>query len=133
MNTDFFPWKNEYGLGIEEIDNQHRKLIALINKLYEAFIKRSEKENMNTFLKEMLDYARYHFETEEKYFQKIDYPKASEHIKLHNDFEAKAIEFRHRFRLGDTITSTLMKFLRDWLKYHILKSDREYAEFLKSK
>jgi hemerythrin len=132
MIVDFFIWKESYNLGIEEIDHQHRVLVNLINRLYESFMKREEKENMHNILKEMLDYAHYHFETEEKLFQQIAFPIAAEHIKLHNDFEARTIEFRHRFRQGNTITSMLMKFLRDWLTSHILKADREYADFIKS-
>ncbi|MFO7658612.1 MAG: bacteriohemerythrin [Bacteroidales bacterium] len=132
MNSAFFPWKDEYATGIEVIDNQHKKLIELIDRLYSSFMQRSEKEHMQHILKEVLDYANYHFDTEAELMRKHNYPKTSEHISIHDAFVATAIEFRHKHRYGGVVTSSLMNFLRTWLNDHILRADRDYIPYIKN-
>jgi hemerythrin len=131
MQKNFFPWKDNYSLGIEEIDNQHKKLFLLINQLYTSFIEKKSDEVLNEILKELLDYARYHFDTEEKFLNEINYPKIKEHTAIHEDFTSKAVEFRHSFRKGSIITSSVMNFLRKWVSDHILIADRDYMNHLK--
>lgn len=126
---EFFPWKNDYCLGNEIIDDQHKKLFQLINGLYTSFIDKSSDEKLKEILKELLDYARYHFETEENFLKEISYPKLEEHLALHEAFTSKALEFRHSYRKGGIITSTVMNFLRKWLSEHILNADRDYMNF----
>ncbi|MBN2612300.1 MAG: hemerythrin family protein [Bacteroidales bacterium] len=131
MNSVFFPWKEEYATGIDVIDSQHKRLIELIDKLYNTFMQRSEKEHMQQILKEILDYASYHFDTEATLMRKYNFPKTIEHTAMHDAFAATAIEFRHKHRHGGVITSSLMNFLRTWLNDHILKADREYIPYIK--
>lgn len=129
METAFFPWKDEYNLNIEEIDRQHKKLVSLINDLYNAFFAHTEDQSLHSILNDLLEYTNYHFDSEEKYMEKINYPERESHILLHDTFKEKTIEFRHASRHGKKITSSVTNFLRSWLSDHILKVDRQYAQF----
>ncbi len=132
MSNLFFAWKEEYATGIEVIDSQHKKLVNLIDKLYVTFMEQTERENLDSILQEVLDYAHYHFDTEASLMRKHNFPGIKEHIAQHDAFESKAIEVRHKHRHGGTVTSTLMNFLRNWLNDHILKADREYIPYIKN-
>lgn len=51
-------WRNEYTLGIELIDNQHKKLLEIVNRLYSAFIEKKQSEEVLTVLVELKDYIK---------------------------------------------------------------------------
>ena len=65
----FLEWNDIYSVNIKEIDSQHKNLFSLINKVqFSDKDKPNTKEEINKILDEMNDYAIYHFDTEEKYF-----------------------------------------------------------------
>ena len=72
-------WNEGYSVKIETIDNQHKKLIELINSFYENINNGSNKERLLELIKAMKDYTIYHFSTEEKYLKKVKYPDFNKH------------------------------------------------------
>ena len=92
-------WKNEFSLGISEIDEQHKKILAIINKLHDLFSDKNHQDfkEISRIIKELADYAIYHFQTEEKYFQLFGYEGAEEHIRIHNQYREKIEEWRQRY------------------------------------
>jgi hemerythrin len=127
----FFTWQDNYNLGIQAIDEQHQKLVDIINKFYDAFYKSETNDVMYPILEELIDYTVYHFNTEEDIFLKYNYNQIAAHTELHEQFKKKVLEFQKQFLEGKTITYRVMTFLRDWLTNHILVSDREYADLIK--
>ena len=125
-------WEPAFNLGIPEIDKQHKKIIDLINALNKAFIENVTNEKIGGILDEMKEYANQHFKTEEDLFRKSRFPLMREHIEQHEYFVKKVENFRSNFNQGQPITFRLMKFLRNWWTNHILDSDREYVEIIKS-
>ncbi|OFX26234.1 MAG: hypothetical protein A2041_11695 [Bacteroidetes bacterium GWA2_31_9b] len=129
MKTEFFPWKDEYGVKVKEIDNQHKVLIGMLNKLYDAFMKKEHGEIIGEIIQELTDYAIYHFEVEEKYFKKFNYSDSDNHVKEHRNFSEKVNEFRKEFEKNKSVlTFTIINFLRNWLMNHILVSDKKYSD-----
>ncbi|MBU3160274.1 bacteriohemerythrin [Clostridium frigoris] len=129
-----FVWEDKYKVGIAELDEQHKTLIGLINKLYNAMKQGHGKDVLKSILDDLLGYVKYHFGTEEKYFTKYNYINKNEQIKSHNDFKNTVIEFKKKFEDGNTFISTeLMNFLKNWLGTHILESDMKYGKFLNEK
>jgi hemerythrin len=127
----FFIWKDSYNLGIEIMDDQHKKLVDIINDLYEAFYNSETKDKMQPILRELINYAAYHFKSEEELFNKFNFNQIAEHRGLHEDFKVKVLEFEKQFLAGKTITYRVMTFLREWLTDHILVADKEYADLIK--
>lgn len=130
------PWDDKFALGISEIDEQHKKMLAIINKLNDLFTdkKHEEQAEIDNVIKEMADYAVYHFATEEKYFQLFDYEKAEAHIQIHNQYRAKIEEWRQRYDVSKSkmIFFEISNFLQDWWTWHINNTDRDYVPFLKA-
>lgn len=125
-------WEPAFNLGIEEIDNQHKKIVEFINTLNIAVLDNNSDDKIEGLLDEMSDYAKYHFSVEEDLFRKYDFPLIDEHIVEHEAFIKKVGEFRSKFDQGQSITFRLMSYLRRWLSDHILDSDREYVDVIKS-
>ena len=132
MEEIFLKWQPGFNLGIPEVDKQHKKIIELINDLNQAFIKDNTSKKIGNILDEMSSYATEHFKTEEDLFKKTNFPLSKEHIAQHAYFVNKVEDFKRNFSDGQSITFRLMKFLRSWWTNHILDSDREYVEIIKS-
>lgn len=127
-------WNNNLSVGIAEIDGQHQKLIKLINDLNEAMKVGKGKEITGKIINELTNYTMSHFAAEEKYFAQFAYPDSDAHKSEHTQFVQKVAAFKQDFeqsRVGVTIP--IMNFLSDWLKNHIMGSDKKYEPFLKSK
>ena len=130
----FMEWDDKLSVGIPSIDAQHKNLIALINKLNETMRQGKGSLIIGEVIDELVAYTQTHFRTEEELFALHSYPKAGAHEAEHRDFVAKVGEFRTRFvakRIG--VSVDVLDFLVDWLKGHIMKSDKEYSPFLVGK
>ncbi|HBH71413.1 MAG: Hemerythrin-like protein metal-binding protein [Parcubacteria group bacterium GW2011_GWC1_42_11] len=128
--NDLIAWRESYNLGISEIDPQHQKLIGIINKLYNAMRASTEKEEMQTILKELTDYADYHFSTEEKHFEEFNYVDKVPHTKSHDAYKEKIAQFSKSYESNEsnTLPFDLMDYLGSWWTGHILGEDRKYVE-----
>lgn len=124
-------WNENYSVGVKEIDQQHQQMIGIINRLYEMV----ENKNFNDavvsdILTELVEYADYHFSTEEKYFREFDYPKTESHVEMHNDYRARAGEMKEDYEAGkkNEVLLDLGNFLNGWWTWHINNTDKEYTE-----
>lgn len=126
-----FEWNDNYLTNIKECDDQHKRLVGLINELHEKMKNGESKSYLEKILSELLDYTAYHFLTEESLFERYGYPEAERHIKEHEELTAKAKNFYEKFSKGETsIAISLSLFLKDWLINHTLYSDKKYGLFL---
>jgi len=130
------PWETKFELGISEIDEQHKKMLSIINKLDDMFegIKNDSQVEVDKVIKEMAEYAIYHFATEEKYFNLFDYEKKAEHIKIHDQYRTKIEEWQEKYNESrdNKIFFEISNFLHDWWIWHINNTDRDYVPFMKA-
>lgn len=134
MEKKLITWSEEYELGFKTVDEQHEKLVDLINKLYNAFMLAEANEVISGILDDMLDYTVYHFKAEEDFFEAQGYSDSEKHKKEHELFVEKTKGFVEKFSQNDAdLTYDVMNFLRGWLLAHILGSDKEYSRYFISK
>jgi len=127
-------WGNKLNVDIEEIDNQHKKLVGLVNDLHLAMKERKAKETLGKIIEGLKDYAIVHFATEEKYFDQFNYVNSTSHKREHQGFIDKVNEFNAGFDKGKIMLSMeIMDFLKEWLLNHIQKKDMAYASFFHEK
>lgn len=134
----YIDWDHTWEIGIESIDNQHKMLVNLINKLYENIVFKPEisKDELLYTFQELYDYARYHFETEEAFIKAHAYPKLELHKKSHQTFVKKLDELYQKFEgenqenLKELVLS-IFNFLKNWLFSHIITLDKEIEVYLK--
>ena len=121
-------WKEEYSVGIEEIDDQHQHMVGIINDLF-YIINNKEFDKVDEIYERASQYAKYHFDTEEKYFEEFEYGDTEAHIAQHNKYNEKILEFSKQYNQNDTPMSfQVIDFLEDWWINHIQGVDKKYTE-----
>ena len=127
-------WNNELSVNVQIIDEQHKKLIELINELQEAMKSGKGKDVLGKILTGLITYTAAHFKTEETYFAQYGYPDAENHKKEHLAFVKKVTDFKDGFDKKQlSLTIEIMNFLRDWLQKHIQGTDKGYSKFFNDK
>lgn len=123
-------WTTELSVRNSKIDNEHQRWIELFNNFYTGIAEGKTKERLEELILGMLDYTRYHFNSEETFMQSINYPNIQKHIGEHAAFIKKIEEFHQKFISGKLILSLeVTNFLKTWLVNHIKGSDMQYALF----
>ncbi len=129
MTKDFLKWDDTYSVNIKEIDEQHKELVCELNKLYSAFMNRVHDDKIEKIVLSLIDYAIYHFGTEEKYFHQFKFQYIDEHISEHNEFRKTISFFQDKLEKNKgSLTYEVINFLRDWLMKHIVVSDKKYIK-----
>jgi hemerythrin len=113
-------WSDDLSVEVVEIDEQHKKLVGILNDLHDARRAGHARDKLGEILDGLIQYAAYHFATEEKYFDQFEYPDADAHKRDHQDFVEQVTEFKAGFDKGSALLSvSVMNFLADWAKQHI--------------
>ena len=133
---NFVTWENRYSIGIRIIDDQHKYLLILTNKLYEACRNYGHghtktQEKFRETIQSAVSYVSIHFSTEEKLMDKTNYPGAPAHKLVHKEFIHKVVKNVNDFEGGKTfVPNNFVRFLRDWILEHIAIQDKELGVFL---
>jgi len=127
----WITWSSELALGIDEIDDQHKVLVEILNDVYDAVNSGNKDEKkLKKIVDGMLRYVNFHFVTEEMKMIKSNYGDYKKHKAQHDAFVEKALEFQAAFREGSVnLPENMMNFLKDWLINHIQGTDREYVPY----
>lgn len=127
--NEFIPWKKKFETRVEIIDEQHKKLVGLINLLYDSYMQKKHKEVISDVVAELVDYTVYHFETEEQYFKQFNYENTEAHVKEHQNFTNEVNNFQKKFGENEgVLTTEVLLFLQQWITKHISISDMKYVE-----
>ena len=122
-------WDESYSVKIDEIDQQHKKLVHIINLLHEVVNGKTEQTDPEDILDDLIEYIAIHFRTEEKYLEKLDEEDQVNHLKQHEKFMKQILDFYSDYRKGKiSLNAEMMEFLNGWLNNHIKGSDRDYME-----
>lgn len=125
-------WTNMFSVGIEEIDEQHKTLIGLINQLNHAIKSHHENEVLNSIVNEVFDYTHYHFDHESNMMRTMGYSETEAHVREHDQFIKTLHEFRENFNNGHLeITPEFLTFLKNWLTHHIMVVDKKMGNSIR--
>ena len=130
----FLEWKDEYNIGIKEIDIQHRGIFDMISKLFKTRQYEPEGKFFFLTLDKLQEYAKIHFLTEERYMREAEYPRLIEHQQLHEEFLTEIEKLMRDLEKKDQETENMiLDYLKNWYMSHILGIDRDYEKVLLSK
>lgn len=128
------PWKAEYNLGVPDIDIQHRQLADSLNLAYNSFLNPGHGMIVDEIFKQIEDYTRYHFATEEIKQAKAGFPDCEWHINEHRRFIRQVADLKFKYSKFKTVVDyDLLLLLRDWFMNHTQVEDRKYLPYFKGK
>jgi hemerythrin len=127
-------WTEALSVSIKEFDDQHKKLVAMVNELHSAMGSGKGKEVMGKILDGLVEYTKSHFAAEERLMQKHGYAGYVAHKAQHDALTKQVAELHASVREGKAVvTVDVMNFLKDWLARHIMDTDKKYGPFLNGK
>jgi hemerythrin len=125
-------WSSVYSLGDKRVDIEHQKLFDLANKI--ELCKENEQE-LQKALKELIQYTKYHFKSEEKYMREFHYAHLQEHIRIHEKIVENLntiIKEMHNVPLESTYL-LIRDFIKNGLVGHIIIEDKKVQHFKKNR
>lgn len=127
-------WKEQWSLGVSMIDNQHKELIAILNRML------TDSISIEDILKSFIDYTGKHFYDEELVMHEYEYNKneIAKHKKEHRNFtnmllevSFKVVEVKDDKEELPIIMKKFKKFCFLWFEVHFLEVDKKLADFIK--
>lgn len=130
-------WKEEYEVGVVEIDEQHQKLIDIANRVYELMrneLALDKYDQIVEILQELKEYTVYHFHFEEGLMQKARYKKRFSHKILHQNFlaQVEAVDLSAVDENQDAYLVQIMDFIANWLIDHIVGEDKKVGQSVRA-
>lgn len=130
----FVSWREDLSVGIAAIDEDHRKLLSLINNLQTAVYYPTGDAFERQAIKELVDYTKYHFQREEALMEQNGYPDFAAHKRQHEAMIARVGEFLSAYeRDREGTVEEMTAFLKTWLIDHIGGTDQKYGPYLRER
>lgn len=121
-------WQACYSVANEQLDQQHQRLIGMINLLGEAMDTGAEKATLMKILSDLAGYTKTHFSDEERMLEQCGYPLLADHREKHAILNRELADFYRNFYTSSRPQSKeVMLFLQNWLYSHILEQDKAYT------
>ena len=127
-------WQEEYSVGVKSLDDDHKRLIFLLNQFKTAYDYDTSAEFERQALEQLVEYTRFHFTREEEMMQQADYPDFENHKQQHIKMIAQVETFVDQYRReGHDCLNEVSEFLTDWLIKHINGTDKQYTQSMQAK
>ena len=122
-------WSDEYSVDIQEIDEQHKCIVAYINELYDALAHKGNRELVADVIHKLVEYTKIHFAVEETLMRIFHYEGYDDHKAIHDKIVQQVLVYQGKFLAGDDkVGMELLMFLKGWLFEHINKVDKQYTK-----
>ncbi|MBF0454864.1 MAG: hemerythrin family protein [Magnetococcales bacterium] len=131
----YIRWNQQWSVGVDSLDDDHKKLIGIINQIIGLYASKSEERHLRSAISKLMKYTGTHLKNEEQFLESIGYPQIQQHKEVHlrlmyDVLAAKAKLLNSHY--DGTSTEELKRFLVDkWLVEHIQQGDQDYARFLR--
>ena len=128
-------WGPKLSVGVGSFDTEHKKLVSMVNELFDAINAGKGKERLGTILDALIGYTATHFQHEEQAMQATGYADFARHKQEHDALTKQVIEVQKKFAGGATaaLSAEVMAFLKNWLIKHIMGTDKAYTAHLNAK
>lgn len=124
-------WEEGFLLGVKQFDEHHEHLVGLINEAFDEYTSDADSNRVDSILRELVDYATYHFAAEEHWMQEQSYHEYEVHCNEHNSFSARINEMLNDSRDDKKrLLLEILTFLNSWFIKHILYTDRKYGRYI---
>jgi len=126
-------WSDTLSIGVEEVDDDHRRLADLFNLFVQAVIDEEQPDYVEALLAELISFTTWHFRHEERLMLRYDYPAFDDHKEDHRYLLEAVGELQEKFLAADKqVTEEDIEYLERWLIEHIMVSDMPMGSHLAS-
>jgi len=133
MDTFKIEWSSDLETGNDMIDNDHKGLIKLYNRIVSIVEKKQFDKSLVNVLTELTHYSVMHFKNEEDWMQEMNYPGFEDHQMEHKDFVYKIVMFNMSFdETNEQMFNDIFSFLKDWVSRHVVSEDKEIVKYYKA-
>lgn len=123
-----FTWDKTYTVNNNELDNHHKRLFEIFNKLYKSCLDKNNNISLGPIIDELVSYINYHFTAEEQYMISIGYKDINKHVSEHRSFTAKICKHQYNKDANDLVLSKeIVLYLWKWLMDHVMIEDKKYS------
>ena len=127
-------WMDNYSVGVKALDDDHKKLIELVNQFRAAYVYHTGEEFEKQALNDLVSYTKYHFEKEEKLMEQAEYPDLDAHKEQHRTMIEQVEGFLNEYeKRGHEALDGVATFLEGWLINHINGTDKQYGPYMNEK
>ena len=124
-------WSHILSVGVDEIDEDHRKLMGIFNILNHSVMEGASPQYLAAVLEELINCTVWHFSHEERLMLKYGYDELQEHKVQHQDLIKSAKDLQAEILQSDKpVAGEHVEFLEQWLTEHILTADMRLGSFL---
>ena len=124
-------WSEILSVGVDEIDDDHRKLLGIFSLLDQAATQGESPDYLAALLEELINCTVWHFSHEERLMLKFRYPEIEPHKAVHRDLIESARELQQKLLQTDKrMADEHIEFLERWLTEHILTTDLRLGSYL---
>ncbi len=117
-------WHSGYSVGIQVIDEQHQHMIEIINLLFRELETSTAEIDLTQFFEDAVNYGEYHFQAEETFFSRYDYPEKEQHLAIHVAYKKNLNGLLLQTGDSHTRAGELLDFLETWWIEHITGMDQ---------
>jgi len=129
-SIDLIQWDDIYSVGMEDLDSQHRSILKIINQLIIEKKTGHLDHKISSIMEELVNYAQYHFSSEEKFMKQYGYSQLGVHKVEHQFFIKKLEDFQKELgKKEEDIHNDILSFLQGWWSHHVLVVDQQYAKY----
>ena len=131
---EYLKWDKSCSTGVEKFDDQHKKLLELLNKMLGSIKEREETSGMGSVLKDLFFFAISHFNDEEEALKRFGYEHLEEQKKEHDKIKLMVGRLHQNYLAGNMPeTIEILEVITRWFEDHLKNVDTKYGPFLKEK
>ena len=124
-------WGDVLSIGIDEIDEDHRKLVNIFNILNHSVKEGASPEYLAAVLEELINCTVWHFSHEERLMLKYGYEGTEEHKAEHQELIKSVKELQQKILQADKLVADEdIESLERWLTGHIFSADMKFGSYL---
>lgn len=125
-----FTWTSDLLIDGGPIDNDHKALIDIGNRVYQLSHPNEQSDELRTAIRELYDYTKYHFKREEAFMTKVDYPNWREHFQKHRRIVENMNHILVQSHNMKEVLDNFVELMNIWIMDHIQQEDRKLGKFL---
>jgi hemerythrin-like metal-binding protein len=126
-------WHERFATGNATVDEQHRKLIELVEAVEESCAHGTNTAEVSHFIDAFRDHVLEHFRDEEQEMARIGYPELPVHQRAHEDICAMVLGMVSASDRGEVVLPASAQALGHVLLRHMQGEDMRLVAFIRAK